>query len=351
MLRLILCVIFSFSLLGAATAQPKAELKVLSWSDYIDPELLKKFEAETGHPVHVDVYEETEAMLAKLQSGAAQSGAYDIVIASDHTIPVLVKLNLLQKLDAAKLPNIKNVDPRFATPPYDPKSTYSQPYQWGTVGILYNRKKLGEIKPSWSALFDPAQKGKFLLIDSPRDTLGVALKAGGKSVNTTDIPSLQAAGRLVQAAKKSPNFVGFDGSVSAAKKVISGQADLALVYNGDALNNIKEAESPSDFDYFVPVEGSIIWVDTMILPVGTKNPEAAHKFLNFILDADHGAQLSNYINFATPNRESMPSITETARKDVRIYPTEETIKTLEYLSDVGPATKTYDTIWTAIKAR
>lgn len=348
-LSLFLFTLLLFISAGAAKPAAAPELHVLIWSDYIDPELVKDFQAKTGATVKLDVYEETEAMLAKLQQAGGEA-SYDLVVASDHSVPVLAKLGLIKKIDPAKVPNAKNIDPRFVKPPYDPKGDWSLPYQWGTVGVIYNKKKLPNFKHSWSEFFSGNAASKFVMLDSPRDTLGAALRFKGHGVNSRKPAEVQEAGKLVLTAKKDANCVGFDGSVGAAKKVIAGQADFAMVYNGDALNAIKEA--PADtFDFLVPDEGSIIWVDTMLLTASGKNSDLAATFMDFILDARNGARLSNYINYATPNAAALPDIIEESRKNIRIYPSDAQLKTLEYLEDVGDATRLYDAVWTAVKAR
>lgn len=333
-----------------ASAAVAGEIHVLMWSDYIDPEIPQQFEKATGNKVIIDVYEETEGMIAKLQA-AGGDAQYDVVVASDHAIPILAKLKLIKPLDLSKVPNAKNVDKSFVKPPYDAEGKYSLPYQWGTVGIIYNKKKLPNFKPSWASILDPAQQtGTYLLVDNMRDALGCALKWRGKSVNSVKLEDLDRAGKDILAAKLSTKCIGFDGSPSACKKVVSGQADMAIVYNGDALNALKEA-TDGNCDYIIPTEGTIIWVDTMVLPARAPNEAAALAFMNYLLDAKVGAQLSNYINYATPNAAALPEINAEARKDLRIYPTEEQRKTMEYLQDVGKDTALFDEIWTSVKTK
>lgn len=340
------------SILSGPTADA-AEIRMLIWSEYIDPELVEEFEQKSGHKVVIDVYEETEAMIAKLQATGVKSG-YDLIVASDHAVPVLAKLKLIRKLDATKIPNSKNVSPQFENPAYDPEGAYSRPYQWGTVGIVYNRRKLANPPTSWNAILAPADKSPaFVLIDNMRDMLGVALKMHGRSVNEADKSKLQDAARSVLNAKKHAKCLGFEGSVAGCKKVIAGEADMAIVYNGDALNAIAEApeESQDHFDYVVPSEGSIIWTDTMMVAAGSTNADAAHALIDFLLDGENGARLSNYINYATPNAASLPHIDAESLADPRIYPPAEQVKTLEYLRDMGKETSLYDSLWTTIKSR
>ncbi len=323
-----------------------AEIHMLTWSDYIDPEIPKQFQKQTGIEVKIDVYEETESMLAKLQA-AGGDAQYDLVIATDHVVPVLAHLGLVRKLDLAKIPNAKNVEERFRNPPYDPKGDWSVPYQWGTMGIIY-RKNLAGFEPSWNSIFKA--RGRFLMLDSMRDVVGAALKLSGGDINTHDPQQLKKVMETLLAAKQSDKFLGFDGSPSSAKKVVAGEADLAIVYNGDALNAIKEDKSNS-CDYIVPKEGSILWVDTMVVTDKAPNADGAHQFINYLLDAKVGAQLSNYINYATPNAASLPQIAEESRKNPRVYPSSDDLKRMSYLQDVGDATNLYDEVWTAVKSR
>lgn len=339
---------FTLGLLASACIASAADVKVLMWSDYIDPEIPKQFKELTGQDVKVDVYEDTESMVAKLQAAGGDS-QYDVVVASDHSVQVLIKLGLIQKLDKSKIPNSKNVSDLFKSPPFDPGLAYSQPYQWGTMGIIYNKKKFASA-PNWDAFFGAKHPGTFMLLDSMRDTIAAGLKAGGTSTNSRDLKTLQAAGKRIIAAKASKQCLGFDGSPANSKKVASGQCDFALAYSGDAINAINEAKT-ENVDYVIPAGGSIIWVDVMTIPAKAPNRQGALQFINYIMDAKVGAQLSNYINFGSPNKASLPLVNEEARNDARIYPSEAVTSKLEYLEDVGKDTKNYDKIWTAIKSK
>jgi spermidine/putrescine transport system substrate-binding protein len=318
------------------------------YSEYIAPELPEQFEAQTGIHARIDVYEATEEMMAKLQraGGASQ---YDVVVVSDHAIPVLVHLGLLQHLDPGRIPNHRNISEQFRHAPYDPWDRYSVPYQWGTVGLMYRRDKIPHMEPTWAFLFDTTrQAGAFVLIDSMRDMMGVALKYSGHSVNSRDPNELRSAGEAVLKAKKSPNCLGFEGGVGGKNKVLARMATMAVVYSGDA---IRAMDEDKDVGFVLPREGSIIWVDAMTIPARAPNLDGAHKFINFILDAQAGARLSNFNRYATPNAASLPLINPQDRANPAIYPPAEQVRTLEYLEDLGEATQLYDEIWTAVKSR
>ncbi len=331
-----------------AKAEKHRQVNVYMYSEYIDPELPKEFEKLTGIKVRIDVYEATEEMIAKLQQAGGVS-QYDVVVVSDHAIPLLARLGLIQPISADKIPNRKNVDPAFANPPYDPGNKYSLPYQWGTMGIMYRKDQFPQIEPTWGELFDPAkQRGNFILIDSMRDMMSAALKFQGHSINTRNADELRSAGDLILGAKKSAKCLGFEGGVGGKNKVVAGNAAMAIVYNGDAVRAMDEEKNVG---FVLPKEGTQIWVDAMTIPAKAPNPDGAHKFMDFILDPNAGAKLSDFNRYATPNSASLPLVKKEDRENPAIYPTDEQRKRMEYLEDLGNDTRLYDEVWTTIKSR
>ncbi|BAS27928.1 polyamine ABC transporter substrate-binding protein [Limnochorda pilosa] len=323
------------------------ELRLYIWSEYIDPAIIESFERETGIKVLIDLYESNEDMLAKLQAGGVSQ--YDVVVPSDFIVPILIKLGLLQPLDHSKIPNLENLDPQFLNPPFDRANRYTAAYQWGTVGLMYRRDLITSFKGTWSILFDSKQQvGPFVLIDSQREMMAIALKYLGYSANTTDPAQIKAAGELLLQAKKSRYALGFEGGVGGKNKVLAGVATAAVVYNGDA---IRATEEDPNVAFVVPDEGSVIWVDSLAVPARAPNPAAAHKFINFILDPRIGAQLSNFNRYATPNAASLPMINPEDRSNSAIYPSPEVMKKLEYILDLGKDLRLYDEVWTMVKSR
>ena len=333
---------------AAPTPAPAGkELTVYMWSEYIDPEIVTAFEKSTGMKVRIEVYEDTESMLAKMQRQEGDK-LYDVVIASDHAIPVLGGLKLIKPLDLSKIPNAANVDARFKKPSYDPKGEFALPYQWGTVGLIYSKEKAGTAPISWKSVLGSTATSPFVLIDSMRDMMGVALKATGDSVNTTDPAKLDAAGAAILAAKNRKECLGFEGGVGGKNKVAAGLANWAIVYSGDALRAV--ADDPK-LAYGIPAEGSIIWVDAMTVTARTQNEAGAYAFINTILDAKVGAQLSTFTLYATPNAKSKELLPPEATSNPAIYPPEEVMAKLEYISDVGDTTQKYDSVWTGVKSK
>ncbi len=342
-LRLIL-----FSLLLAAGwsgAQPVGRLNVFIWSEYLDPEVVKDFERQFACKLNVDVYEDAESMLAKLQGGG--TALYDLVVPPDHMVPTMVKLGLLAPLRHANLPNLKHLDPKFANPPYDRGNQFSVAYQWGTVGVLVRTVAGKPVPDTWGLVFDPKlQPGKFLLIDSVRDCLGAALKFQGYSLNATEISQLKAARDLIIAAKA--RAVGFEGSVGAKSKVVAKQAAAAIVYSGEAARAMADDAS---LRYVIPREGSQIWVDNLCIPAKAPHRDLAEKFVNFVLEPQVGARLSNFLQFATPNAAARAFIKPADLKNPAIYPPPDVVAKLEFLVDLGAKTKLYDEAWTQVKSR
>lgn len=325
------------------------QVNVYLWSEYIDPAIVKDFERETGLRVRRSEYESTQDMMAKLQQ-AGGAELYDVVIMADHAVREMAEAGLLRPLELDKIPNRVNVAERFANPPYDPRGRYSLPYQWGTVGIMYRPDKIGRIEPSWAALFDPARvAGPFVLLDDMRDLFAAALKFEGHSVNSTDPGQVRSAAELIARAKAHPKCLGFAGGAEGKNKVVSQDAALAIVYNGDALRGISEAPGAA---FVIPREGSIIWTDAMTIPAKAPNPDGAHRFINYLLDARVGARLSNYTRFASPNAKALPLINEADRNNPAVYPPQEQLGRMEFLEDLGEAVRRlYDPAWTSVKAR
>ena len=347
MMRYTLAALLACVLLAGCEKKP--EVVVYMYSEYIDPELPKLFEQKFGVKVRMDYYENSEEALAKLQQGGGAS-QYDVIVISDAHVPALINQGIVRPLDMSKIPNKGNVDKKFMTAPFDPEGKYTLPYQWGTVGMMYSTEKVKDpANLSWNLMFDPAQQpGRFVLMDSMRDMLGIALKYQGHSMNTKNLDEVKQAGELLLKTKKSANSVGFIGGVGGKNSVVNGDAAMAVVYNGDAIRGIEENAKTA---FAVPKEGGIIWVDVMMVPAKAPKPEAAHQFINFILDAKNGAALSNFNRYATPNAASLPHITKEDRENDAIYPSDDTVKRLEWLIDLGKDQPIYDETWTTVKAR
>ncbi|MEO8276777.1 MAG: spermidine/putrescine ABC transporter substrate-binding protein [Thermoanaerobaculia bacterium] len=331
----------------AATASPggPCQLNVFIWSEYIDPAIITDFEKEFACKVTLDLYEDNESMMSKLQGGG--TSLYDVVVPSQYVIPVMVKLGLLAELRHENIPNLSNLDEKFVSPVFDVGNRYSAAYQWGTIGI-YLRKKPGKaVDETWALLFDKQkQYGSFLLMDSVREMMGAMAKYKGLSVNSTSLDDLRAESAALGEAKQRSQ--GFEGGVGGKNKVLSKAVDAAVVYNGDAVRGT--TDDPETY-YFVPREGGVLWVDSMAVPAKAPHRDIAEKFINFILSAKVGAQLSNFNQYATPNKASRAFITPADLANTAIYPPAEMMPKLEFVNDLGDDNRLYDEVWTQVKSK
>jgi spermidine/putrescine transport system substrate-binding protein len=324
-------------------ARPQT-LNLFIWSEYIDPAIVADFEEQFDCKVNIDLYEDVESMLAKVRAGGA---LYDVVVPSDHIVPAMIKLNLLAPLRHENLPNLKHLDAKFTNPPYDRANRFTAAYQWGTVGVFARKASQPPLPQSWGGIFDPQQQaGPFLLIDSPRDLIGAALKYRGHSVNSTNLNELKQARDLIIAAKKRSS--GFEGSVGAKNKVLARTARAAIVYSGEGVRGMNEDKETA---YLIPQEGGIIWVDSLAVLAKAPHRDLAEKFINFMLEPRVGARLSNFTQFASPNQGSREFLRPEDLNNPAIYPPPEVLSRLEFLEDLGARMRLYDEVWTQVKAK
>ena len=337
-------------LLLTAVAASGQELRIYNWSEYMDEEKMPAdFEKRFGIKVRLDIFENNEEMVAKLQAGGVSQ--YDIIVPSDYIMPVLINRKLVQPLDHAKLPNLKNLKPLFRQTGYDPGNVYSVAYQWGTVGLMYRKGQVPEdAVKSWSVLFDEKkQPGPFWLIDGVREMMGIALVYLGKDFNSTRPEDLKAASDLLVSTKRTKNCMGFKSGVGGKNDVVAGTAVAAIVYNGDAIQSV--TEDPEKLAFTIPKEGSEIWYDSMCIPAKAPNPDAAHKWINWLLEPEVGAALSNYNQYATPNAAAEAFITPEDLNNPGIYPTPEIMENLHFTRDLGKDNRIMDEAWTRAKTR
>lgn len=306
----------------------KDTLTIFNWGEYIDPDLLKQFEKETGIHVIYETFDSNEAMMTKIQQGGT---AYDIAIPSEYMIEKMKEEDLLIPLDHSKIPNMKNIDPYFLDLPFDEDNKYSVPYFWGTVGIVYNPSLVGDLDfSSWEDLWDPSLKRTVFLVDGAREVMGMGLNSLGYSLNSLNNDELRAAtDKLITLA---PNVKAIIGD-EITPLMINNEAAVALTWSGQAADMMYENE---ELDFAVPEEGSNLWFDNMVIPKTSKNIDGAHAFINFMLEAESGAQNADYVGYSTPNIAAMALMDEEVVADERYYPSEEQRDTLEVYKNLGP---------------
>ncbi|MCP3998410.1 MAG: spermidine/putrescine ABC transporter substrate-binding protein [bacterium] len=284
-------------------------LAIFNWAEYIDEEELDAFGAEFDVSVTMDTYDSNEAMQPIISAG---NSGYDLIVPSDYMVTILIAAGAIQPLNRDAIPNLSNLSEDFTDLAYDPGGVYSAPYQWGTTGLAVNTAVVGtDFEPTWGLIFDPElagqHSGQISLLNDPRETLGAALKYLGYSLNTTDIDELNEARDLISAARD--NLAAFDTD-QADELLVGGETVIAHGYSGDMFVQFFEADDPADFVYFVPQEGGARWVDTIALPFDAPHPCTAHTFINWLLSAEHGAALSNWNYYSTPNAAALELLDE-----------------------------------------
>lgn len=332
----------------ATRAEIGTELKLYLYPDYIDPALVTKFEAVYGVKVIVDYFDTNEALIAKLQAGG--TGLYDVIVPSEYGVTILAKNGLLEKLDHARIPNMKNLLPRFRNPPFDPGNQFTTCFMWGTTGIGYRKDLLPKDAPaidSWAMVFDPKYEalGAFAMLDDQRETIGAALKYLGYSLNSVKPDELAKAEALLQDQRK--RVLNYAASSNGRDLLSSG--DVVMVHNFSGDIAMARDENPM-IAYAIPKEGSSIWTDSMAIPKGAKNKTGAQLFMNFILDPENGAQLAHFCHYGSPNAHVPALLPKEEREDPATYPPEAVIAKQEFIQDIGDAEKLYAEIWTRLRA-
>lgn len=332
--------ILALILLYPALALAQETVSVYNWGDYIDAEVLDLFEEETGIKVIYETYETNEDMYAKIAMGGS---SYDVIFPSDYMIDRMIGENLLQKIDWTHVPNAANIDPRFLHENYDPEAAYSIPYTWGTMGILYNRETVEEIPTSWETLMDDTYAMDMLMLNSPRDTLAIALVMCGHDLNSVDPGDLADAKNLL--IEQKPMVLAY--VVDEVKdKMIAGEASVALVWSGDATFCMSESD---ELDYVVPQEGSNVFYDAMCIPANARNVSGAEKFIDFMCRADIAAKNYEYVGYAIPNTAAIELLGAEEYNDSPVNnPPQDVLDKCEVFRYLGEETRLYDQIWTEI---
>ncbi len=343
-----LAIILSAVLMLAGTGCSKAEsgagaekkiISVYNWGDYIDEDLLAEFEEKTGITVIYDTFPSNEVLYTKIKNGGTN---YDIIVPSDYMIEKMIIEDMLEEIDYSKIPNIENIHDRFFNLPYDPDGKYSVPYMWGTLGILYNTTMVDDVVDSFDILWNEKYKQQIFMYDSVRDSLSVALKRLGYSLNTKDIAELEEAKETLIAQKP---LVQANVGDLVKDKMIGGEGALAVVYSGDAVYCI---EQNPDLAYSVPNSGSNAWYDSIAIPKGAQNIEGAYEFIDFLCDPDVALRNTEYIGYSTVNEAAYEMLPEEKKTDPVYWPSDEIFEKCEVHLDLGEMVKEYDRVWTEI---
>jgi putrescine transport system substrate-binding protein len=349
------------SLPGPARAQERT-LSVYNWSDYIDPEAVARFERESGIHVHYDVFDSLETLEGKLSAG--RSG-YDIVVpTSEPSFARLAKAGALLPLNRAKVPNWGNQDPALLrqVESSDPGNRFGAIYLYGTVGLAIRPDRVRALAPdapldSLDLLMKPENARRLAgcgiaVMDSAIDVLPSVLKWTGRNPNSSDTADLRAAEEALLAIR--PHVRAITASSSILDALATGEYCVALTYSGDAIQaqaRAREAGKGVEIGYVQPREGAQLWFDMLAIPADAPNPEAAHAFINFLLQPEVMAGITNQVRYPNAVPAATPMVQEAVRNDPNIYPTPEMLaRTFTVQAPPANAARAYGRSWNRFKA-
>ena len=346
------CVLLVTLIVTGHSVKSDRVVNVCSWGEYIDENLITRFEEGTGIRVNYQTAESNEALYSLIKMGGAD---VDVIVPSDYMIARLIEEDMLAELDYDNIPNFDLIDDTYKHLSYDPENKYTVPYTWGALGIIYNTAMVSEPITSWSAMFDPQYAGQVLMINNSRDAIGAALLSLGYSLNTTDESQLEEAFSLIKQAKDNGVYQAFVMD-EVFGKMEGGNAAIAMYYAGDYLTMLENNE---DLAFVIPEEGSNWFVDAMCVLKSSQHKDEAEEWINFIASTDANLANMDYIWYASPNAEALeeyPAYYQEVNDeelDPELYeimaPSEETLARCELYKNLPKATlRLYDSLWTRL---
>ncbi len=336
------------------------ELNIFVWTEYIPPEMIECFELVTGIQVNRDEYSSNEDMNAKVSAGASN---YDLIQPGDYIIAPMARQGLLQELDHAKLPALKNFDPNYLDFKFDSGNKYTIPYQAGTDAIVVNTDVVENIPQAWVDLWKPEYAGRMIFLDESRATIGLTLLTLGYDVNTTNQAELNEAKEKFR--ELVPNIRVFD-SDSPKTALIAGEVDLGMTWTGEAF--LAQKENPA-IEYIYPSEGAILWQDNWAMLADAPHPDAAYAWLNYTMQGNIFWMMLRDFPYTNPNKAALEFAKGNTMEvsDVNGNPTtlaaiydaymaspitntpSEALKSGHRIEDVGDARALYEQIWVEVK--
>ncbi|PTQ69072.1 polyamine ABC transporter substrate-binding protein [Pseudomonas sp. GV071] len=347
-------------MLVASVSQAADTVKIYNWSDYIAPDTLKNFQAASGITPIYDVYDSNETLDGKLMTG--KSG-YDVVFPSNHFMARQIQGGALKKLDKSQLPNWNNLNPVLlkALETNDPGNEHGFPYLWGSTGIGYNVAKvkavLGDVPlDSWDLILKPENMKKLsqcgvAILDNGPEVLPITLHYLGLPHHSKDPADYKKAEATLMQIRP---YVRYFHSSKYVSDLANGEICVAVGFSGDimqAANRAKEAKNGVDIGYVIPKEGAPMWFDMVSMPVDAPDEKAAYAFMNYLLDPNVMAQISDYVRYANGNEKADGLVSADLKADTKVYPSAETMKTMFALEAMPLATDRIRTrLWNKVKS-
>jgi len=331
--------LLAFIIFKLFNKEEKQILDVFNWAYYMEESLLKDFEEANNCIINYKEFPTNEDLLSDLENN---STAWDVVFPSDYMVEMMVSKGLLTELSKEKLSNLSNMNDAFMNQTFDKGNNYSLPYIWGCTGIGYNTNNISEAS-SYSVLWDKANSGKIGLLDDIRFSIAVPLLWKGYSINTTNRLELSIADSLLVAQKPLVKAYNSDNYVDLLK---SGEVDLMYGYSGDIIQAVPEF---SNLAFTIPQEGGVLYIDNMCIPKKSDNVELAHKFINFLMEAEVAATIINNKWFAMPNKAAEALVKPEIKNNKGVYPPQDVLDRCQMIQDLDDDVKLYEDIWKRLK--
>lgn len=337
-----LLTLLAASLILASCGDKKPELHLFTWDDYLNPELILKFEQENNCRLVIDIFDSNEAMLAKLQAGAT---GYDVLVPTSYMVKVLAREGMIVELDKSKLPNLQHVDTDYLTNlAFDKDMKWSVPYMLAPTGIAYLGDRVENVEPTWRVFERADLKGRMTMLNDSRETIGAALKVLGFGINTINQAEIDQARDLVISWKK--NLAKFE-SDQYDSGLASAEFLLSQAYAGDAF----QAQEDNDkIEFILPAEGTSVACDDLVISKNAPNPELAYAFINFITEPANAASNMEYIYYLAPNKSAYELVSPEFREIDALFLDAETMKKCEVIDDLGENNALYNKAWDLIRA-
>lgn len=330
--KLLILLTILLLLTGCKNTKYKGTVNVLNWTSYIPNSVIRGFEKEYNIKVNYGTYSSNEELLAKITS--SKKGTYDLIFPSDYMVELMIKRNIIERIDKEKLSNIKNINESFLKQPFDKNNDYSLPFLLATTTLVVNKDNIKEDITSYKQLLNPKYKNNIVLLEDQRIVIGAALQALGYSINDTDTNHLEEAYNFLIDLKK--NVKAFD-SDSPKTFLITKEVDLGLVWNAEAI--LAKGEN-KNIEIVYPKDGYALSMDNYTIVKGSKNKENAYLLIDYLLRDENCIKIISEYPYISTN------------KNVGNYSTEELeriIKNGSYIENVGDKIKEIDKLWARIK--
>jgi spermidine/putrescine-binding protein len=330
----------------AGCGRRQATLKVFNWSDYIHEDLIAEFERQEKCTVVYDNYSSDSELETRLATGA---GSYDVVFPSDRALTALIAKQLLQPINRTRLPNVRHLAPRFLGRPFDRENRFSVPYFLGTLAVGVRTDGITQSVSGLEPLFDPVNRGRITMLDDMENVIAAALCHLNLPLNSVDPTHLQSAQRLLLQQKP---LVGAYTSDSYRERLISGEAWAALGWSGDLLqadSELVESASRARVAVVIPPQGTMLWMDSMVIPARAQRVDLAHAFIDFLLDPRVAAVNAQKVNYATPNTAARALLPPAILANTSIYLPDDLIDRCTWLEDRGDEIEKVERVWRSVR--